>query len=882
MWRRMPRVPLLATLGSYDRRHLRGDLTAGATTAVMLIPQAMAYAMLAGLPPIYGLYSALVPVAVYAFFGSSRQLAVGPVAMVSLLVAAGVGELAPVGSATFVSYAILLALMVGALQVGMGLFRLGFVVNFLSHPVVSGFTSAAAIIIGFSQLQHVLGFSIPRSHHVHEIAIEAWRGLAQTNVATLALASGSIILLGLLKKYASAFPRALAVVAGTTLLVWGLDLSSLGVAVVGRVPAGLPALAMPPLDAPVVGSLAGVALTIALVGFMESIAVAKKYARSHRYRVDANQELIALGSANLLGSFTGSYPVTGGFSRTAVNAQAGAKTAAAGLFTALLVGVALLVLTPVFHFLPKAVLAAIIMTAVFGLIDVREALHLWKIKPSDFAMLALTFAATLLLGIEQGIITGVLASLGLLIARSTRPHIAVLGRVPGSTAYRNLERFPGVDVDEELLALRLDAQIYFGNINFLKETLDTLEDDRPNLRTVVIDASGINQIDASGEAAFREILAGYPGAEHRPAPRQCKRTRPRRVRPLRLHERAGDESLLPVRSRRGSVPPIPQTPTAGPRKRASNPRRSAERRRLLSKGDATMAVVEAIFDTNTYTLTYVVLDPATRDAVVIDPVLDYDRRSSQTSIDSANKLISFVKQNSLKVRWILETHAHADHLTSAQLLKTRLEAPVAVGERITVVQETFKDLLDLTELQTDGSQFDRLLRDGDVLEAGSLRVEAIATPGHTPACMSYKIDDAVFTGDALFMHDYGTGRCDFPGGSAEDLYDSVHGRLYALPDETRVFVGHDYQPGGRRIAWQTTIGKSKEHNPQLKAETSKEDFVRFRTERDVTLNQPNLLFQSIQVNVDAGRLPPEHQNGRRYLRYPLNLFRPSDGLGAPK
>lgn len=294
-----------------------------------------------------------------------------------------------------------------------------------------------------------------------------------------------------------------------------------------------------------------------------------------------------------------------------------------------------------------------------------------------------------------------------------------------------------------------------------------------------------------------------------------------------------------------------------------------------------MAKVEPLYDPKTHTLTYVVYDEASRDAVVIDPVLDYDPLASQTSIESAEKLIAFVKGNELDVRWILETHAHADHLTSAQLLKRRLGAPVAIGERITVVQETFKKLFDLPELATDGSQFDRLLKDGEVLEAGTLKIEAIATPGHTPACMTYKVDDAIFTGDALFMPDYGTGRCDFPRGSADDLYESVHEKLYALPDATRVFVGHDYQPGGRDVRWETTIGESKRLNPQLAAGTSRQEFVKFRTERDATLAPPRLIFQSVQINIDAGCLPKPHGNEIRYLNLPLNLFGPSDELGVP-
>ncbi len=294
-----------------------------------------------------------------------------------------------------------------------------------------------------------------------------------------------------------------------------------------------------------------------------------------------------------------------------------------------------------------------------------------------------------------------------------------------------------------------------------------------------------------------------------------------------------------------------------------------------------MAQVKALYDPATFTLTYVVYDEQSRDAVVIDPVLDYDPLASQTSVESAEKLLAFVKDKGLNVRWILETHAHADHLSSAQLLKKRLEAPLAIGEKITVVQETFKKLFDLPELATDGSQFDKLITDGEVLKAGTLQVKAIATPGHTPACMSFLIDDAVFTGDALFMPDYGTGRCDFPRGSARDLYTSVHEKLYALDDATRVFVGHDYQPGGREVKWETTIGESKRKNPQLRADTTREQFVEFRNARDATLKPPRLIFQSVQVNIDAGRLPTPHANEVRYLRLPLNLFKPTDDLGTP-
>ena len=284
--------------------------------------------------------------------------------------------------------------------------------------------------------------------------------------------------------------------------------------------------------------------------------------------------------------------------------------------------------------------------------------------------------------------------------------------------------------------------------------------------------------------------------------------------------------------------------------------------------------IEAIYDPKTYTLTYVVFDDQTRDAVVIDPVMDYDAASSKISYESVDRTTAFLKDHALKLRMILETHAHADHLSGAQVLKERFGgATIAIGAHITAVQETFKQVFDLpTEFPTDGSQFDRLLADGERVRAGSLEFEVIFSPGHTPACATYRFGDALFTGDTIFMPDMGTGRCDFPAGSAEDLYESITGRIYTLPDATRIFVGHDYQPGGRELAYETTVGEQKAKNVQLPAGRSREEFVRFRTSRDATLNAPKLLFQSVQVNVDAGRLPDPSGNEIRYLKIPVNAF----------
>lgn len=292
--------------------------------------------------------------------------------------------------------------------------------------------------------------------------------------------------------------------------------------------------------------------------------------------------------------------------------------------------------------------------------------------------------------------------------------------------------------------------------------------------------------------------------------------------------------------------------------------------------------IQEFFDPNTSTLTYVVFDPATRDSIVIDPVLDYDPAGAQTSVASVERVASFVADHELRLHYVLETHAHADHLSGSQYLRRRFGARTAIGDGIRDVQTTFKGLLDLpARFETDGRQFDRLLHDGELLSAGSLHVEVLATPGHTPACVTYKIDDAVFTGDALFVEDSGTGRCDFPQGSADELYTSVHEKLYALPDATRVFVGHDYQPAGRALRFSTTVGTSKRENTILKEATSREEFVQARTARDKTLQAPKLLLPSVQINIDGGRLPERHPNGRSYLSIPLNLFRAADETGAP-
>jgi len=499
-------IPSIEWIKGYDpKRDLSGDLTAGLTVAVMLIPQGMAYAMLAGLPPIVGLYASVFPLLAYAFLGTSRQLAVGPVAMVSLLVATGVGAVAEPGSAEFIVLAVVLAGMVGVMQLGMGLARLGSLVSFLSHPVVSGFTSAAAIIIGLSQLKHLLGADIPRSPHLHELAMNAAAHIHETQPITLGIGVAAIALLLGLKKWNKRFPGALVVVAAGSLLTWALRLDLRGVGIVGDVPAGLPGASVPTFSLSDLGSLLPTALAISLVGFMESISVAKAFARKNKYEIDANQELVGLGVSNLVGFLFGGYPVTGGFSRTAVNGQAGARTGLASAITAVVIGLSLLFFTPLFYFLPNAILAAIVMTAVFGLVDLHELKHLWKVKKTDAALLLVTFAVTLFIGIEEGIAAGVILSLALFVHRSTRPHHAVLGRLPGTETYRNVKNFPEAEPVDGVAIWRFDASFYFANASFFRDQIDRLLVGDEPVRAIVLDASAINDLDASGATMLEDI-----------------------------------------------------------------------------------------------------------------------------------------------------------------------------------------------------------------------------------------------------------------------------------------------------------------------------------------------------------------------------------------
>ena len=492
-------IPILSWLPGYNKAALSGDLSAGLTVGVMLIPQGIAYAMIAGLPPIYGLYTAMTPQVIYAIFGTSRQLSVGPTAMDSLIVAAGITSIATVGPDNYIAAAIMLAFLMGLMQLAFGVFKLGFLVNFLSKPVISGFTSAAAIIIGLNQLKHIFGIEIPRSNQAHSLLYDTGIAINSTNLITLCLGIGTILTIIILKKYLKKIPAALTAVILGILIVKFFHLDLYGVTIIRDIPTGLPTPSIPDFTQNYFKDLLPLALTLSLIAFMEAISQAKAIEDKHNdYKVDANQELIALGLSNIVGSIFKSYPSTGGFSRTAVNDQSGAKTGMSFIIAAGVVALTLLFLTPLFYYLPKAVLGGIIIVAVMGLINIKYPVKLWKYKKDDLIMLLGTFAVTLTIGIKEGIIVGVILSLGFLIFRSTRPHIAECARIEGTDYFKNVERFENAKGRKDVLIFRFDGQLYFANTNYFKDQLnDMIAKKGPNLKLVILNAEAINHMDSS-------------------------------------------------------------------------------------------------------------------------------------------------------------------------------------------------------------------------------------------------------------------------------------------------------------------------------------------------------------------------------------------------
>ena len=475
--------PLLAQLRRADGSALRADLLAGLTVGVMLVPQGMAYAYLAGMPPIYGLYAGLVPPVVYALLGTSRQLSIGPVAVSALLVLAGVSQLAEPGSAEYVRLTIAAGLLIGLLQVALGICRAGKLSGLLSHPVLAGFTSAAAIIIAVSQLKDLLGIRIPNSEHSYEIAYYAVTHLGETSLLSVGFCLTAMLVMLSLQRINRRLPAALVVVLLGTLLAWWGELDKQNLAIIREVPSGLPAFGRPPMDVNTLIRLLPTVITVALIGFVESISIARVFDRRNGVReVRPNQELYALGISKVAGSFFQALPSSGSFTRSAVNYDNGAKTALSNVFTALVIGLTLLFLTGLFYYLPKAILAAIILLAVRSLFDYQEALHLWHTDKLDFVTMAATFLLTLLLGIEIGVLCGVLLSLALLYARPARP-----GRLH-------------ITLREGGYHLR--GPLYFLNIDRLRNELPTNSD-----APIRIDTSGITGMDSSGRAAL-ELLHG--------------------------------------------------------------------------------------------------------------------------------------------------------------------------------------------------------------------------------------------------------------------------------------------------------------------------------------------------------------------------------------
>lgn len=507
----------------WGRRYTAGTLVndglAAVIVTIMLIPQSLAYALLAGLPPEVGLYASILPLVAYAVFGTSKALAVGPVAVISLMTAAAAGNLAAQGSPEYIAIAVLLALISGLMLVLMGLFRLGFVANFLSHPVISGFITASGILIAVSQLKHILGVPVT-GHNLIEIGCSLISQLAGTNLPTLIVGIVSMLFLFwvrgsfkplLLKLGVSDRPATIAsrigpviAVVVAILTVSLLRLDGVGVAVVGDIPRGLPTIDVPEFDLGLWVSLLGSSFIIALIGFVESVSVAQTLAAKKRQRIDPDQELVGLGASNIAAAFSGGYPVTGGFARSAVNFDAGAETPAAGAFTAIGIALATLFLTPLLYFLPIATLAATIIVAVLSLVNIGDIREAWTYSKSDFAAMAATITLTLGVGVEAGVFAGVILSVLLFLYRSSRPHFAVVGQVRDTEHFRNVERH-SVMTNPRLVSIRIDESLYFANARYLEDTVYDLALANEAVEHVVLMCSAVNAIDLSALESLEAI-----------------------------------------------------------------------------------------------------------------------------------------------------------------------------------------------------------------------------------------------------------------------------------------------------------------------------------------------------------------------------------------
>ncbi|WP_424939854.1 SulP family inorganic anion transporter [Aliiroseovarius sp. S253] len=511
-------APILDWGRRYDQGAFSADLLAAVIVTIMLIPQSLAYALLAGLPAEMGLYASILPLVAYAIFGTSRALAVGPVAVVSLMTAAAIGNLELASQADYIAAAITLAFLSGLILLVMGVFRLGFLANFLSHPVIAGFITASGLLIATSQLKHILGIEA-HGHSLIDLFGSLFSHLGQTNLITLVIGAASVaflfwvrkglkpllMTLGLGDRLAGSLAKAgpVGAVVVTTLVSWGFDLQSKGVAIVGDVPQGLPPLTMPSFDADLWTSLFGSALLISIIGFVESISVAQTLAAKKRQRIVPDQELVGLGASNIAAAVSGGYPVTGGFARSVVNFDAGAETPAAGAFTAIGILLAAMFLTPLLYFLPKATLAATIIVAVLGLVDFHILKSTWRYHRADFTAVLATILLTLGFGVEIGVSAGVVLSIVLYLYKTSRPHIAEVGLVPGTQHFRNIDRH-NVQTHPELVTLRLDENLYFANARYIEDYL--LErTGRGGLKHVVLMCSAVNEIDLSALETLEEL-----------------------------------------------------------------------------------------------------------------------------------------------------------------------------------------------------------------------------------------------------------------------------------------------------------------------------------------------------------------------------------------
>ncbi|MDH5180463.1 MAG: sulfate permease [Gammaproteobacteria bacterium] len=496
---------------------VKADLIAGVTVALVLIPQSMAYAQLAGLPEVYGLYISFLPVLIAALWGSSRQLQTGPVAVVSLMTATalatvvgGTAQSNPDLAAQYIPLAMFMALMVGMFQLFLGVFRLGVVVNFLSHPVIVGFTNAAALVIGLSQLSKIFGVNMPGAPSDHFLSVRIWGVLQQlgdTHMVTLMMGIGAFALMWGMRRYVPKMPGVLVAVVITTLLSWIIGFEKMGGKVVGSIPQGLPGFAMPALDLDMVGALFSSVIVISLVGFMEAISIAKAMAAKTQDRIDPNQELIGQGLGNIAGSFFQSYPASGSFSRSAVNLNAGAKTGFSSVITAMLVVVTLLFLTPLLYHLPKATLAAVIMMAVFGLINFSAIKHAWKANQHDGIAAAVTFGATLGFAphLDQGILVGAGLSIMFYLYRTMSPRVALLGRHQDGTL-RDITVYPELPTDKRVVAIRFDGSLYFANVSYFEDAILEAAANNKEAKYILVVGDGINELDASGEEVLRHVI----------------------------------------------------------------------------------------------------------------------------------------------------------------------------------------------------------------------------------------------------------------------------------------------------------------------------------------------------------------------------------------